>query len=113
MKPLYIPEETIEKPVEEAKKEKKWEHFTPSFVGTQAQTLDLGVLERQMKLSQKLYCQARIGQAEGRAVFQTTRPIVIFFIGDVHWGSIFTDHERFHREIEGIKSTPGAFLVWT
>ena len=112
-KSLQVPEEKFEvTPKQKARAANKWEHFTPEFVGTQVQTLDLTALGRQIKLSQKLYSQARIGQAEGRATFAGTHPIAVFFIGDVHYGSIFTEHERFLSEVETIKNTPGAYIVW-
>ena len=107
---LYIPEEAIEKPVEEPKVD--WEHFTPDFVGTQVQTLDLSLLEEQIKTAQKLYHDGRLGQTGGEVNFQADRPVCIFFLGDVHYGSMFTDHERFHREVQMIKNTPGCYIIW-
>ena len=107
---LYIPEEAIEKPVIKPKLD--WEHFKPEFVGTQVQTLDLTMLEEQIRLAQILYREGRLGQTSGEVVFKTNHPICIFFLGDVHYGSVFTDHERFHREIQMIKETPGCYIVW-
>lgn len=107
---LYIPEEAIEKPVEEPKVD--WEHFTPDFVGTQVQTLDLSMLEEQIRLAQQLYRDGRLGQTGGEVNFQANHPVCIFFLGDVHYGSVFTDHERFHREVQKIADTPGCYIVW-
>lgn len=109
---LYIPDEAIGKPVEKPNKDKEWEHFTPEFVGTQVQTLDLEVLEKQVALSQKLYKLARLGQRNGRVTIQTERPIMIVFLGDVHYGSVFTDHNRFNNDLEIIEETPGVYVIF-
>jgi hypothetical protein len=102
--------EVSEEQKEKAKEEQ--EHFTPHFVGTQVQTLDMDMLNQQMSDAQKLYQEARISQAEGMVRIKTDRPISIFTVGDVHLGSIYCDHERFVREMATIKETPGAYIVW-
>jgi hypothetical protein len=102
----------LPEPQKKGKKSKEWEHFTPSFVGTQVQLLDVAELEKQMKQSQKLYEASRLGQTEGKAIIKTDSPISIFFIGDVHYGSVYTDHERFVQEIDVIRNTPGAYICW-
>ena len=106
---LYIPEEALP-PKKIVKPKMDWPHFTPEFVGTQVQTLDLGILESQMELSRTIYSQARIDQAEGRVSFPDG-PICIFFIGDVHFGSVFCEVERFLNEIRIIKETSGCYIV--
>lgn len=90
----------------------EWKHFTPEFVGTQVPFLDLGELSKQVKLTQRSFQRARVSQAVGKARFDTALPISIFFIGDVHFGSVYTDYERFEREVDLIAKTPHAYIFW-
>lgn len=90
----------------------KWVHFTPAFVGTQVQTANLDEMLAHMARATRIYQKGRIGQAEGRVVVATTMPIAIFYVGDVHWGSIYTDHARFEREMAVIEKTPGAYVAF-
>lgn len=90
----------------------QWEHFTPEFIGTKTQTLDLGSTLRIIYSSQARFQEARISQPEGRVKFDTELPVSIFFVGDVHFGSIYTDHKRFLREMKEISETPNAYVIW-
>ena len=63
-------------------------------------------------MAQERYQEARISQPEGKVKFETDLPVSVFFIGDVHYGSVYTDHKRFHREIEEIAETPNAYIIW-
>ncbi len=115
----YIPPEAIGESweedadqVKEALGNAKWEHFTPEFVGTKAQELSLVALEKQMTEARMIYQDARIAQPEGRVCFGTTQPVTVFFVGDVHYGSVYTDHTQFMDEMAQIESTPNAYIVF-
>lgn len=90
----------------------EWEHFTPEFVGTQVQSLNEKALMQAIKASQKAFQDSRISQPEARVNIDTTMPVSIFFVGDVHAGSIYTDHRRFLRELETIVETPGCYVAF-
>lgn len=88
-KPYYVPPEgrgaTEEKEREELLGKgagRDFEHFTPEFVGTKAQKLDLKKLRGQIARTTKVFEEARIGQQEGKVCFQTRFPVTVFFIGD-------------------------------
>lgn len=108
----YIPDEVFEPVIEEPEVSAKWEHFNPEFVGTQVQTLNLELLDQQMRDFRNIYNEARIGQSGGSVIIRTEHPICIFTIGDVHFGSVFCEHELFFAQMEKIKQTPGAYIVW-
>jgi hypothetical protein len=42
----------------------------------------------------------------------TQWPVTIFFIGDVHFGSVYCDYDLFQRDMKAINETPNAFVVW-
>jgi len=89
-----------------------WKHFTPEFVGTKTQTLNLNALYSEMGAAQRRFTEARISQPEGLVRLDTEYPVSIFFIGDVHFGSIYTDHRRFLKEIQQIADTPNAYIAF-
>lgn len=107
----YIPDEVFD-PVIEEPKVGKWEHFTPDFVGTQTQVLNTQTMDLQMAEFRKVFNDIRIGQNGGEAHIRTEYPIQIYFLGDVHFGSVFCEYERFYRDLETIKSTPGAYICF-
>lgn len=90
---------------------KLWQHFTPDFVNTKVQKLDLAEVYRQMDKSRVLFESARISQQEGEARFKTDLPVTVFGIGDLHFGSIFTDNDEVLRKLDLIESTPNAYMV--
>ncbi len=116
---LYIPPEALGMTEEQVRDEvlatnaaKDFKHFTPEFVSTKVQELDLGKVREQIQASTDLFEQARIGQVESVVKFETPAPITVFTIGDIHYGSIYTDHDWFHRLIDVIIATPNAYCVF-
>lgn len=115
----YIPPEALGKSweedslrVREALTDASWQHFTPEFVGTKVQELDIDKVETQMSQFRTIYEEGRIGQTEGKVCFGTTQPITVFFVGDIHYGSVYTNHETFREEMTKIAETPNAYIVW-
>lgn len=96
----------------EAQSHGHWEHFTPEFVGVHAQTFDFKPAFEHMDQARQIYQEGRLSQPEGRVVFQTEHPITIFFLGDVHLGSIYCDHQTFFDQLRQISETPNAYIVW-
>ena len=90
----------------------EWEHFTPEFVGTKVQSMDLGAVREQMTDFRTIYEAGRIAQYEGKVLFGTTSPVTVFFVGDLHYGSVFTDHEWVHEVFQKIDETPNAYAVF-
>lgn len=88
------------------------EHFTPEFVGTKSRELDVKDVLREVGLAQRTFEKARMSQAEGRVRIDTHHPISIFFIGDVHFGSMYTDHKKFMSDIQEIKDHPNAYVCF-
>lgn len=89
-----------------------WRHFTPEFVNTKVQNLDLKSVNREMTLAQKNFTEARLSQPEGKVVFNTDLPVTIFTIGDLHYGSIYSDHKEIARKFKAIKEAPNAYVVF-
>ena len=90
----------------------KWKHFTPEFVGTQSQTLNIGRVFRQISLAVKGYEESRLSQAEGYVKIDTAYPIAITHLGDLHLGSVYTNHREILRKIDQIKKTPNMYVVF-
>lgn len=115
----YIPVEALGLTEEaEAEREviasREWahEHFTPSFVGTKAQECDVSELVKQIKLGEENYERGRISQPEGKVIFSTDLPVSIFFVGDIHFGNVYTDHDSFFDDLKRIQETPNAYIVF-
>jgi hypothetical protein len=89
-----------------------WEHFTPEFVGTKAQQVDLAEIQAHVGQAAEIYEGGRIDQPEAMVQFQNHLPVTIFYLGDVHYGSIYTDHELFLSHIRRIAECPNAFVVF-
>lgn len=91
----------------------KWEHFTPVFLDTQSQGFDIKDATDALSQRQILYQKEKIGQAEGNAMIDSHgMPITVFMIGDIHWGSIFSNQELWEYHKEKVLETPGAYMMF-
>ena len=90
---------------------RSWEHFTPEFVGTKTQNLDVNNVLREMTTTQASYLEMRTSQPEGRVKFKTDLPIAIVHLGDLHLGSVFANHLEIMKKIKEIKDTPNVYCV--
>jgi len=111
---LGLTEEQVEEvgKMKEAEQSGGWEHITPKFVGIKSQSLDVGRVMREIKLAQANFQEARISQPEARVKINTDLPISIFFVGDVHYGSIYTDHDYFRKIMREIGEMPNAYVAF-
>jgi hypothetical protein len=118
---MFIPKEAygvtqeMEQEIEQFGKGGKtetWDHFTPEYVDTHTPNVDVNKLMQEIGIARRNYKEGRLTQAEGTIKFDTNLPISIFFVGDVHLGSIYTDHERFMNEMEEIRRHPNAYVVF-
>ena len=91
---------------------KEWEHFVPEFVNTKAQSFDVKAAVKQVETGQKLFTDARLSQAEARIKIPTDLPVSVSLIGDVHFGSIYTEHQEFLDDVETVRRTPNAYAVF-
>lgn len=87
------------------------EHIQPDFIDvripvtTFADTLKLAQVRRDE------YQEKRPYQEQATVLIPTEWPITIFTIGDVHYGSVYCDTDRFMRDITMIRETPNAYMV--
>ena len=88
------------------------EHFTPEFVDTKVQELNVNTVLKEVYLGQRNFQEARISQAECTVKINTELPVSIFFIGDVHFGSMWTDHKKFMEDVQQIKDHPNAYVCF-
>lgn len=93
-------------------KRRDWEHFTPEFVGTKVQEFSLEDSLEHMRRSTEMYEKSRLSQIEAAIYFRNNYPISIFFLGDVHYGSIYTDHDRFMWHLKQIVDTPNCYVAF-
>lgn len=89
-----------------------WEHFTPEFLDTQSQGFDVQEAIDISKGRRDLYQREKIGQLEGHVQIETDLPITPFHIGDIHWGSIFTNQDLWLAHKDRILKTPGAYVIF-
>jgi len=95
-----------------AEDKKKWAHFTPNFVDTKSVKLDLEQVIANMEGRRQTYRDGVISQREATVELDCKLPFSVVFMGDVHWGSVFTDHEQFLYDIELIETTPNMYIVF-
>mgnify|MGYP001591874002 CR=1 FL=1 len=91
----------------------KWKHFTPQFVDTNTPSVD--EISQALNASEerrKLYKEQCIFQMEGKAVIDTTMPITLFPIADIHFGSVYSNVELWEKHRKAISETPGAYVVF-
>lgn len=91
---------------------KDWDHFTPEFVNTHTQDLNLNDALRQVIEVRKNYEKGRLEQNEGIIKFSQDSPVSIAFMGDLHLGSIFTDTEEIVRKFNEVRDTPNMYVVF-
>jgi hypothetical protein len=89
----------------------KWKHFTPEFVGTKAQEVDLEQARRHMEKGEKIYEAGKLSQREAEVKVEGMWPIAIAFLGDLHIGSVFSNIKEIFRKVKKIEDTPGAYTV--
>jgi len=87
-----------------------WTHFTPNFVDTQVAKFDMEEALRAMSERCRIYQETKITQPSAVITLDTELPVSIFFSGDWHFGSIYTDHERLLEDLHKIMETPNAYL---
>lgn len=89
-----------------------WEHYTPEYVRTKALTISLTDIERQIYTAQKNQEKLKLSQQTAEVRFETTLPVSIFFVGDIHYGNLDTDYVTFKKVVKAIEDTPNAYIAF-
>jgi len=88
-------------------------HFTPQFLDSKTSgTVDVQRALDAVESRRDLYRAEKISQLEGHVKIETTLPVSVFPVGDIHFGSIYTNNELWEHHREGILNTPGAYVVF-
>lgn len=90
---------------------KDWEHFTPEFVRTKSQTVDTKTILRQIELGVRAYTEGKIAQLEGWAEIKTELPVSLCFLGDLHFGNVYSNHDEIIRKFALVRDTPNVYGV--
>jgi len=90
----------------------KWQHFTPNFLDTNTSKYNVADALKVAQERRKLYADQKIDQQEGNIKIKTNMPVTIIPIGDIHWGSIFTNYELWEHHRKAILETPGVYTVF-
>jgi len=90
----------------------KWSHFTPQFLDTQTVNYDASQVLKVAQERRHLYKEHKIDQQEGHIKIKTNMPITIIPIGDIHWGSIYTNYDLWEAHRKKILETPGVYTVF-
>jgi hypothetical protein len=114
VKTHWIPDEAMGLTEEQVAERAKgvWEHFTPAFISTQVPNVNVDEVISHMRKAQRIFGNGRVGQTEATIGFGTQMPIMITFLGDMHLGSIYVDHDRLFGDLEMIKATPNCYIVF-
>lgn len=90
----------------------KWAHFTPEFLDTN--TTNWKDTEKAAAIAQErrdLYSEQKMEQLEAHVEIPNPLISTIVPIGDVHWGSIYTNYELFDKHRKTILETPGLYTI--
>lgn len=90
----------------------EWQHFTPQFLDTQTQDFELWDVYELLEEKQNLIRQEKIAQPEANVRIKSTLPITVFFVGDIHHGSVFTNEQLWLSHQQAIMDTPGMYVVF-
>ena len=90
---------------------KKLGYITPEFFDKKSREFTFEDGEKIMRPKRRLWKQTKMHHSNARVEIPTEYPILISPIGDVHWGSLYTDGDRFRRDIDYIADTPGMYMV--
>ncbi len=113
----YMPPEAIGKTEESLAHEAnsrrgKWPHFTPTYIGNQIPNFDLQKTLEEIGIATENYQENRITQAEAQVKIDSPLPIGIVFLGDLHIGSAYTNHDEIMRKLDIIKSKPNTYVIF-
>lgn len=90
----------------------KWEHFTPQFLDTASQDFATSEALEIAQARRDIYQAEKISQLEAHVHIETSMPITVFHLGDIHFGSIFTNNELWEYYRHRIIDTPGAYVIF-
>jgi hypothetical protein len=90
----------------------KWMHFTPQFLDTESKNYEPSQTLIVAKERRQLYAEHKLDQQEATVKIKTNMPITIIPMGDIHWGSIFTNYELFEKHRKTILETPGLYTIF-
>jgi hypothetical protein len=90
----------------------EWEHFTPEFVGTHTQEVNLAEVQEHLETGRRIYVDGRLTQNEAEVRIHSAWPIAIAFLGDLHIGSVFSNVKEIFRKKKIIEETPGMYAVF-
>src|SRR3990172_5917232 len=91
---------------------KDWKHFTPEFLDSHSGTVEITQALEAQQQRRNLYESEKISQLEAHVKIETKHPVTVFPIGDIHFGSIFTNTELWNTHREKILKTPGTYVVF-
>ena len=87
-------------------------HFSPEYLDTKVSTLDISTLRSTIDQKIRTRNAAKLSQYAAHVNIPSQDPVLIVFLGDAHLGSGDTDHDRFFRDLQRIKETPGVYTIF-
>ena len=90
---------------------KEVQHTSPQFQEARNPILTFDDALKLATARRTEHKEHRFYQERATVSLDTEWPITLFTIGDVHFGSIYCDTDRFIRDIKAIRETPNAYIV--
>ena len=87
-------------------------HTPPEFTDVRRPVLTWEDGLEVAKDRKKLWEEKRIYTESAHVVIPTPLPATIFTISDVHFGSIYSDMDKFQEDITMIEDTPNAYMIF-
>lgn len=87
------------------------EHINPQFIDTKASTIIREDIQNAIKARLYLRDKHKLTQKSAELHISSHAPILDVWLCDVHLGSGDTDHDRFQRDFEYIRDTPGVYCT--
>ncbi len=74
--------------------------------------VDTDPLQRLQVAAQAAHKHFKLSEVEGRVTIPAHHPITIFHVGDIHWGSVYTNAKMWDEHRRAILKTPGCYVLF-
>lgn len=87
-------------------------HVTPDFIDTKESEISPIDLGKAIRSRMELRNKHKLTQYSARVRMRLEHPALVVLLGDTHYGSGDSDHERIDRDIGYILDTPGVYVAF-
>lgn len=112
--PEFAPPEvfsSLEQQLEKLERSDTVKHITPEYIDTKVMSVNLAELVELSKSKRNNWKKGKIEQDTATIKIDSDFPLLLVFLGDIHFGSVYVDYDRFNRDYHNILDTPNAYVI--